>query len=216
MDANWIIEGLISYLGLIVLLTFHEFGHAWTAEKCGDDTARLQGRCSLNPVVHIDPIGTVLLPLMMIFLPFGVSRFMIGWAKPVPVNPHNLRNPRVDDILVSMAGPAMNLVLAVALMALARVGLLVHAEQMIGLCVQMAALSLLLCFFNLIPIPPLDGSHVLRNLTGMSWEAYAKFAQFGFIGVILVLQIPQIRDALNNITFGTLTGLAFCFGFPTQ
>ena len=208
MDANWIIEGLISYLGLIVLLTFHEFGHAWTAEKCGDDTARLQGRCSLNPVVHIDPIGTVLLPLMMIFLPPGVSRFMIGWAKPVPVNPHNLRNPRVDDILVTMAGPAMNLILAVVLMALARVGLLAHSEQLTGLCVQMAALSLLLCFFNLIPIPPLDGSHVLRNLTGMSWEAYAKFAQFGFIAVIVVIQIPQVRQALNFAVNGTLVLLA--------
>ena len=216
MDANWIIEGLISYLGLIVLLTFHEFGHAWTAEKCGDDTARLKGRCSLNPVVHIDPIGTVVLPLLMIFLSPGISRFMIGWAKPVPVNPYNLRNPRVDDILVSMAGPAMNLILAVALMALARIGLLAHVEQMVGLCVQMAALSLLLCFFNLIPIPPLDGSHVLRNLTGMSWEAYAKFAQFGFIAVIVVIQIPQVRDALNTVTFGTLTGLAFCFGLPTR
>ena len=128
----------------------------------------MQGRCSLNPVVHIDPIGTVLLPLMMIFLSPGVSRFMIGWAKPVPVNPYNLRNPRADDILVTMAGPAMNLILAVALVALARVGLLVHLEQLTDLCVQMAALSLLLCFFNLIPIPPLDGSHVLRNLTGMS------------------------------------------------
>jgi Zn-dependent protease len=207
---------LISYLGLIVLLTFHEFGHAWTAEKCGDDTARLQGRCSLNPVVHIDLIGTVLLPLMMMFLSPGISRFMIGWAKPVPVNPHNLRNPRVDDILVSMAGPAMNLVLAVALVALARVGLLVHQVPMANVCWQFASLSLLLCFFNLIPIPPLDGSHVLRNLTGMSWEAYAKFAQFGFIAVIVVLQIPQVRDSLNNVTFGTLTGLAFCFGFPMR
>jgi Zn-dependent protease len=212
MDANWIIEGLISYLGLIVLLTFHEFGHAWTAEKCGDDTARLQGRCSLNPVVHIDPIGTVLLPLMMIFLPPGISRFMIGWAKPVPVNPHNLRNPRVDDILVSMAGPAMNLILAVALMALARVGLLAHTGQLTGLCVQMAALSLLLCFFNLIPIPPLDGSHVLRNLTGMSWEAYAKFAQFGFIAVIVVLQVPQVRLVLSLAVNGTLVLLGTIFG----
>ena len=212
MDANWIIEGLISYLGLIVLLTFHEFGHAWTAEKCGDDTARLRGRCSLNPIVHIDPIGTVLLPLLMIFLSPGISRFMIGWAKPVPVNPYNLRNPRVDDILVSMAGPAMNLVLAVALMALARVGLLVHAEQMTGLCIQMAALSLLLCFFNLIPIPPLDGSHVLRNLTGMSWEAYARFARFGFIAVIVVIQFPQVRQALNFAVNGTLLLLAKVFG----
>jgi Zn-dependent protease len=212
MDANWIIEGLISYLGLIVLLTFHEFGHAWTAEKCGDDTARLQGRCSLNPVVHIDPIGTVLLPLMMIFLPFGVSRFMIGWAKPVPVNPYNLRNPRVDDILVSMAGPAMNLVLAVALMALARVGLLIHLVPMAVVCWQFASLSLLLCFFNLIPIPPLDGSHVLRNLTGMSWEAYAKFAQFGFIAVILVIQIKFVREALGFTVNGTLGLLAMIFG----
>ena len=212
MDANWIIEGLISYLGLIVLLTFHEFGHAWTAEKCGDDTARLQGRCSLNPIVHIDPIGTVLLPLMMIFLSPGISRFMIGWAKPVPVNPHNLRNPRVDDILVSMAGPAMNLVLAVALVALARVGLLVHLVPMANVCWQFASLSLLLCFFNLIPIPPLDGSHVLRNLTGMSWEAYAKFARFGFIAVIVVIQIPQVRDALRFAVDGTLMLLAKVFG----
>jgi Zn-dependent protease len=212
MDANWIIEGLISYLGLIVLLTFHEFGHAWTAEKCGDDTARLRGRCSLNPIVHIDPIGTVLLPLMMIFLPFGVSRFMIGWAKPVPVNPYNLRNPRVDDILVSMAGPAMNLILAVALVALARVGMLIHLVPMTVVCWQFASLSLLLCFFNLIPIPPLDGSQVLRNLTGMSWEAYAKFAQFGFIAVIVVIQIPQLRQALNFAVNGTLLLLATIFG----
>ncbi|MGO9585970.1 MAG: site-2 protease family protein [Limisphaerales bacterium] len=212
MDANWIIEGLISYLGLIVLLTFHEFGHAWTAEKCGDDTARLQGRCSLNPLVHIDPIGTVLFPLLMIFLSPGISRFMIGWAKPVPVNPHNLRNPRVDDILVSMAGPAMNLVLAAVLVALARVGLIGHWEQFTGLCVQMATLSLLLCFFNLIPIPPLDGSHVLRNLTGMSYETYYQFARYGFIAVIIVIQIPLVREALRLMVGGTLTLLAMIFG----
>ena len=83
---------------------------------------------------------------------------------------------------------------------------------MTGLCIQMAALSLLLCFFNLIPIPPLDGSHVLRNLTGMSWEAYAKFAQVGFIAVIVVIQIPQVRQALNLAVNGTLLLLAKVFG----
>src|ERR1039458_6543381 len=175
MDVNWIIDGLISYLGLIVLLTFHEFSHAWTALKCGDDTATLQGRCSLNPLVHIDPFGTVILPLLMIFLPFGVGRFMIGWAKTVPVNVHNLRNGRWDDILVSMAGPAMNLLLAVGLVALARIALLLGYGVAINLFLQMASLSLLLCFFNLIPIPPLDGSHVLRNLIGMSHETYYQF-----------------------------------------
>jgi Zn-dependent protease len=174
----------------------------------------LQGRVSLNPIVHIDPIGTVLLPLIMIFTPVG--RFLIGWAKPVPVNPYNLRHPRSDDILVTMAGPAMNLVLAVALVALARVGVLIHVPDMVDLCGSMAQLSLLLCFFNLIPIPPLDGSHVLRNLTGMSWETYTNFARFGFIAVILVLQIKLVRDLLWTAVDGTFALLAFCFGFSAQ
>jgi Zn-dependent protease len=219
MDANTgnvIVEGLISYIGLVILLTFHEFGHAWVAMKCGDDTARLQGRVSLNPVVHIDPIGTVLLPLIMLFVSPSISRFMIGWAKPVPVNPYNLKNPRWDDILVTMAGPAMNLVLAVALVALARVGVLVHVDEMAGLCIRFAGISLLLCFFNLIPIPPLDGSHVLRNLVGMSYETYWQLSRYGFIAVILVLQIPQVRELLGIATYGTLAVLAFCFGFSTQ
>src|SRR5512145_2499089 len=114
MDAQLVANGLIFFLGLLILLTFHEFGHAWMALKCGDDTAKLQGRVSLNPIVHIDIIGTVILPLLMILVP-GAGRFLIGWAKPVPVNPHNLKNPKMDDILVSMAGPWMNLALAVVL-----------------------------------------------------------------------------------------------------
>ena len=202
----------MQYLLLVALLTFHEFGHAWTAMKCGDDTAKSLGRVSLNPLVHIDPIGTVLLPLLMIFLPAGVSQFMVGWAKPVPVNHHNLRNKNFDDILVTMAGPAMNLILAVALVALAKAGLIFHSDAMVDVCVRAAFLSLLLCFFNLIPIPPLDGSHVLRVLTGMTWEAYMKFAQFGFIGVILVLQIPGVRQLLSVVTFGTLRLLGRIFG----
>src|SRR5882724_8907486 len=94
MDPRQIVDGLIMYLGLVILLTFHEFGHAWMAMKCGDDTARLQGRVSLNPLVHIDPIGTVVMPLVMIFLSpsIGGFQFLVGWAKPVPVNPNNLRN----------------------------------------------------------------------------------------------------------------------------
>ena len=136
-----IADGLIQYLMLVALLTFHEFGHAWTAWKCGDDTARLQGRVSLNPLVHIDPIGTVLFPLLMIFLPTGASRFMIGWAKPVPVNPYNLRNKNFDDILVTMAGPGMNLILAVLLVAAARAGLVFHLFGLADYCVQAAQLE---------------------------------------------------------------------------
>lgn len=214
MDSNAIIDGLIFYLGLIVLLTFHEYGHAWMALKCGDDTAQSQGRCSLNPLVHIDPIGTVVLPLMMIFLSPGVARFLVGWAKPVPVNSANFRNPKLDDILVSMAGPWMNLLLAVALVALARVGLAFNSLETVKLCVSMAQLSLVLCFFNLIPIPPLDGSHVLRVLSGMSYETYWQFARFGFIAVIIVLQIPFVRTTLALVTHSSLAIIAGWFGVP--
>jgi Zn-dependent protease len=207
---NQIADGLIQYLMLVSLLTFHEFGHAWMAMKCGDDTAKMMGRVSLNPVVHIDPIGTVLLPLVMIFVP-GAGKFLIGWARPVPVNVNNLRHKNRDDILVTMAGPAMNVILAFGLVALAKAGVLVHSEAMVDVCLQAATLSLLLCFFNLIPIPPLDGSHVMRVLTGMGWETYARFAQFGFIAVILVLQIPFVREMLSYATFGTLTLFAWIF-----
>jgi Zn-dependent protease len=211
MDSNQIADGLIQYLMLVGLLTFHEFGHAWTALKCGDDTARLQGRVSLNPVVHIDLIGTVALPLIMIFLP-GVGHFLIGWAKPVPVNPYNLGQPKRDEILVTMAGPGMNLLLAIGLVALAKAGLIFHSLPFAQYCVQSAALSLLLCFFNLIPVPPLDGSHVLRVATDMSHETYAKFARFGFIIVIVLINVPLVRTLLGNITYGMLDLLLRIFG----
>ena len=207
-----IADGLIMYLMLVSLLTFHEFAHAWTAWKCGDDTARLQGRLSLNPLVHIDPIGTVALPLLMIFLPASLGRFIIGWAKPVPFNPNNLGHPRRDDILIAMAGPAMNLILAVALVAFARAGLIFHSTDAAEIFMEAAALSLLLCFFNLIPIPPLDGSHVLRNVTNMSYETYANFSRFGFIILIVLLQIRAFRDVLNDVTGGTWNLLARIFG----
>lgn len=212
MDSNQIVDGLIQYLMLVALLTFHEFGHAWTALKCGDDTARLQGRVSLNPLVHIDPLGTVILPLVMIFIP-GAGQFLIGWAKPVPVNPDNLRQPKRDDILVTLAGPGMNLLLAFALVVLARVAVTFHGGDAAAIyCVQAASLSLLLCFFNLIPVPPLDGSQILRVATNMSHEAFANFARFGFIIVIVLLQVPFVRQALATVTHGTLMFFLRLFG----
>lgn len=211
-----ITDGLIQYLTLVGLLTFHEFGHAWTAWRCGDDTARLQGRVSLNPLVHIDPIGTVLLPLLMIFLPTGASRFMVGWAKPVPVNHRQLNRPQVDDVLVTLAGPGMNLILAALLMAAARVALGFQVFGLTDYCLQAAQLSLLLCFFNLIPVPPLDGSHLLRVATGMTWEAYQQFARFGFLIVIVVLQVPMVRQALAAAVFGTQLALGNLLGVPVN
>src|SRR5438094_2237091 len=158
------------------------------------------------------------MPLLMIFLSLSVSglgKFLIGWAKPVPVNPHNLRNPRVDDILVTLAGPWMNLLLAVVLMGIGRFGLLIQSESLLSICSSMARLSLLLCFFNLLPIPPLDGSQVVRSLIGMSFEAYYQIARYGFIAIILVWQIAPVRQLIIGMTRGTLSVLASWFGVPT-
>jgi Zn-dependent protease len=206
------------YLGLVVLLTFHEFGHAWMSHTCGDDTAKSQGRVSLNPIVHIDPIGTVLMPLLMIYLSLSGSvaaNFLVGWARPVPVNPNNLRNPRVDEILVTLAGPWMNLLLAIVLMGLARVGLLVQTPSMATFCVNLAYVSLLLCFFNMIPIPPLDGSQIVRSLIGMSYEVYYQFARYGMIILILVLNfVPYVRETLGMVTLKSWLVIGNWFGVP--
>jgi len=217
MDPRLIVDGLIMYLGLIVLLTFHEFGHAWMAMRCGDDTARLQGRVSLNPAVHLDLIGTVLIPLISIFLSASGStlgRYIIGWAKPVPVNPYNLRNPRIDDILVTLAGPWMNLLLAVIILGLGRLGVVANSASMVEVCTSMARLSLLLCFFNLLPIPPLDGSQVVRSLIGMSYEAYYQFARFGVIIVIIVWQFAPVRNTIIFATEQSLAIISNWFGIP--
>jgi Zn-dependent protease len=210
MDMGQISDNLMFYLGLVGLLTFHEFAHAWVAWRCGDDTARVLGRMSINPVVHIDPIGTVAVPLLMIFTPLG--GFLVGWAKPVPVNLHNLRNPLRDDILIALAGPAMNLALALVLVFLAWIGLEFHSIEAVNVFLRLASLSLLLCFFNLIPLPPLDGSHVLRGLVGMSWETYMQLCRYGFIAVILAIRIPAVQSYLQITMHTSLVLMASVFG----
>src|SRR5208283_2283550 len=142
----------------------------------------------------------------------SVGRFLVGWAKPVPFNPGNLNNRWRDEILIAMAGPAMNVILAVVLVGFARVAVMFGNETATDLLLQMAALSLILCFFNLIPIPPLDGSHVLRNVTGMTYETYFNLSRFGFIAIIIVLQIPPVRHTLSFAVNGTLLLLATVFG----
>ena len=168
---------------------------------------------SLNPIAHIDLIGTVILPLLMILLP-GAGRFLLGWAKPVPVNPSNLRNPKMDDILVTLAGPWMNLLLAIVLMGLMRVGTFVHSASMEEVCFDMAHLSLLLCFFNLLPIPPLDGSQIVRVLAGISYQTYYQMARYGFFVLILVLQIPAVRSTLLFVTVKSQVIIGSWFGLP--
>ena len=216
MSTNAIIDGFLSYICLVILLTFHEFAHAWMAWKCGDDTARLQGRVSLNPLVHMELLGTVILPLLMIFLSAagsGMARFLIGWGKPVPVNPYNLRNRRVDDTLIALAGPAMNFGLAIITMGIAKVFALAGLEGMVEFMFTMTVLNLVLCFFNLLPIPPLDGSHLVKNAIGMSEELYMRLSQYGFFALILIIQIPFVRDLLRVCQLATLGMLSKLYNF---
>ena len=195
------------WLCLVALLSFHEFGHAWMAYKCGDDTARIMGRMTINPIVHIDPIGTVLIPLAILWLNPGF--FIFGWAKPVPVNPNNYENRKRDDILISMAGPAMNVILAILLMAVYRLALELPIDVGAGAIVHnlelVAFISMILCVFNLIPIPPLDGSHVMRHVVGMSEETYLKIAQYGFIILLIAINVfPQLFRFVGMVSIGTI------------
>ena len=168
MDIN-IGQIVIAFIVLLFSLTIHEMAHAWTADRLGDPTARLLGRVSLNPLVHADPIGTILFPLVA--MTTGL-RFLIGWAKPVPVNVRQLRHPRRDYVLVAAAGPASNLVLAVAAAILLRIVpvspyRLDEPNVTAPLATLLAAATqtnVLLAVFNMIPIPPLDGGNVLGGL----------------------------------------------------
>ncbi len=217
MNLAALSDGLASYLCVVLIITVHEFGHAWMASRCGDDTSRLQGRVTLNPAAHIDMLGTVILPLLAVFLSAtgnsGVAGFIIGWGKPVPVNIGNLRNRVRDDILVSMAGPAMNIVLAIAAMLVGRIALAADGGIIVDAARQMTIISLFLFFFNLIPIPPLDGSRVMRHVVGMGEEAYANLARYGFFIIIIAIQIPYIRMALAFATGASFELLQWIFRY---
>jgi Zn-dependent protease len=180
-----------SFLILLLSLSFHEAAHAWTANRLGDPTARQLGRITLNPLAHIDWIGTVLFPLvaMMSNLP------LIGWAKPVPVDPRNLRDPRRDFAIVALAGPVSNLILALAiapLVALASGGGSLLASRGVYWMARAVELNVVLAVFNLIPVPPLDGGNVLAGVLPYSAaRAFAQVRQYGFI-ILYALMLSGI------------------------
>ncbi|MDP2671112.1 MAG: site-2 protease family protein [bacterium] len=160
---------------LALSISLHEAAHAWVADKLGDPTARAQGRVSLNPINHIDLFGTIILPLILILLQTG---FLFGWAKPTPFNPWNLKNPRRDAALISLAGPASNFLLA----ALAGLGYRFFSFNLYteSIFLLLIILNLTLAFFNLIPIPPLDGFKVVTGVLPKSIAAqWAAMEQYG-------------------------------------
>ena len=184
---------------LLFSMVAHEYAHGWAALKQGDDTARALGRLTWNPVKHIDPVMTILLPLMLWFTSGG--RFLFGGAKPVPVDPRRYRNYRRGDIIVSMAGIVTNVLIAGACVVLAvvagavgqRVPALTETLAILQLMLLTGVqINLLLALFNLLPIPPLDGSHVFKYLLPPAWKLqYEALGRFGFLLLLPLLWFGQ-------------------------
>jgi len=186
---------------LFFTVVIHECAHGWVALKLGDPTAKNAGRLTLNPLVHIDPIGTIIFPLVLVLLR---APFVFAWAKPVPVNPLYFRNPRRDMLWVGLAGPGSNIIIAIAAATLLKVtAIFMGMEGPLGdLLMVIIYINLLLAVFNLIPIPPLDGSRVLMGLLPREVAySYARLERFGFLilfaffylGLIVRLILPVVE-----------------------
>lgn len=206
-------EFLILFSSLIILffsIVLHEVAHGLMAERHGDPTARMMGRITLNPLVHIDPVGTILLPLIMIV--FG-SPFIFGWAKPIPINPRNLNNPKRDMMWIALAGPATNFVLSLFLALIFRVlvrpGTIAETILFYGVTI-----NLVLAFINLIPIPPLDGSRILSGLLPDRYNfRLAQLERYGFIILIPILFIVfrLFMPMILGISFRLIGGVPLTF-----
>ena len=205
-DINTLIQQLAIQLPpLLFALTVHELAHGWVAFRLGDPTAKMAGRLTMNPLKHLDPLGVLAFVIMK-----------IGWAKPVPVDPRYFRNPQKDMLLVALAGPGANVLLALASALLARVLVSVPVlplfvlQPLVGMLVASVWINIMLAVFNIIPIPPLDGSKVLMGvLPPEAARSFARIEPFGFFillalvytGVIGAIILPIIRFS-NNLLLG--------------
>ncbi|MFH0771578.1 MAG: site-2 protease family protein [Candidatus Omnitrophota bacterium] len=188
----------------ILAVMIHEVAHGWAAYKLGDSTAKDRGRISLNPFVHIDPVGTIILPLSLVFFN---SPVVFGWAKPVPINFFNLRNPKSGIILVGLAGPAANLILAFILAVLYFLFQGTHCLLFDQIIFYSILANSILALFNLIPIPPLDGSRILFGLLPPKLAVrYIKIEKYGFILLFILLWLGFI-DWLINPVIQAISGI---------
>ena len=210
---------ILQYLCLLFSLSAHEAAHAAMANWCGDPSARLLGRMTLNPVKHIDPLGTAVLPLFAMLSSFP---FLFGWAKPVPYNPRNLRNIRRDSVLIGLAGPGANLLLILSTVVVLRlvataVGV-VGANPVVILLLQtfvyLALINAVLMLFNLIPLPPLDGHHLLEAiLPPKAAEQFEKLGPFSLIILFVLVFQFHILDVPMAVLSRGVFALAF-YGTP--
>ncbi len=195
---------VVQFAVVLFAISIHESAHAWTANKFGDPTAKLQGRVTLNPIAHIDLIGTIIFPILLAVI--GAPVF--GWAKPVMVNPYNLHNRRRDGMFISAAGPISNLLVSLGIIFL----LLIFSQPILTttnptflLLIKIASyllmINIFLAVFNLIPIPPLDGSGILEGvLSGEALNMYEKIKPYGFFILMLIIY-THIFDKIANAIF---------------
>lgn len=191
-------------------IVLHECAHGWTAYKLGDPTAKWAGRLTLNPLKHVDPVGTILIPGMLVGMRLlGMPTFVFGWAKPVPVDFLRLRHPKRDMIWVGLAGPAVNILLAVLLSSCLSLKMPVFIHQLVETAVF---INLLLAVFNMMPIPPLDGSRLVMGLLPREMAlSYGRLERYGILIVIVLIYLGLFEAAVLPIVefIGELLGIHF-------
>lgn len=186
----------LQFIVLIFAITVHEFAHGWVAYKLGDPTAKYMGRLTLNPLAHIDPFGTIILPLLLVLLRMPP----IGWAKPVPVDFMSLNNPKRDMFWVGIAGPSANFALAFILSVIIKTAPFL-AQTFIGQVIVLAIIiNVILGIFNLVPIPPLDGSRIISAILPYKYLVfYNKIQPYGFLLIILLLWSGILRELIYGV-----------------
>ncbi len=204
MNELTLIQRIVVWiLPVIFAITVHEVAHGWVAKIKGDKTASMLGRLTLNPVKHVDIVGTIIIPGLLLISGTG---FIFGWAKPVPVDPRNFKNPKKDMALVALAGPVANILMAIAWALIARLGVTVEIEAislpLIYTGIAGISINLVLAIINLIPIPPLDGSRIVSGVlpNKLAWQ-YNKLERYGFIALLILLWTGGLSYVLGYPLF---------------